>query len=98
MEGATQPLADTGAAHRQAGYGIEIVRKVNDIPKGSRLAVSTNLLACLIGCACATSQIPPDGIDRRRGPAAGGGARFLANGWRQRRRLAIPAASGLASS
>src|ERR1019366_4247075 len=30
------------------GHGIEIVSKVNDIPKGSRLAVSTNLLACLI--------------------------------------------------
>jgi galactokinase/mevalonate kinase-like predicted kinase len=31
------------------GYGLEIVSKVNDIPKGSRLAVSTNLLASLIG-------------------------------------------------
>ena len=28
------------------GRGLEIVSKVNDIPKGSRLAVSTNLLAC----------------------------------------------------
>ena len=28
--------------------GIEVVTKVNDIPKGSRLAVSTNLLASLI--------------------------------------------------
>jgi hypothetical protein len=59
MEGATQPLAVllerlTG----KAGHGIEIVSKVNDIPKGSRLAVSTNLLACLIAaCMRATRQI-----------------------------------------
>ena len=30
------------------GHGLEVVSKVNDIPKGSRLAVSTNLLASLI--------------------------------------------------
>ncbi|MFZ1976377.1 MAG: UTP--glucose-1-phosphate uridylyltransferase, partial [Bacteroidota bacterium] len=30
------------------GLGIELVTKVNDIPKGSRLAVSTNLLASMI--------------------------------------------------
>src|SRR4029079_7082649 len=30
------------------GHGLEVVCKVNDIPKGSRLAVSTNLLASLI--------------------------------------------------
>jgi len=59
MEGAAQPLADvlerlTGSA----GLGIEIVSKVNDIPKGSRLAVSTSLLACLISvCMRATGQI-----------------------------------------
>ena len=59
MEGATQPLAEvlkhlTG----RPGYGIEIVSKVNDIPRGSRLAVSTNLLACLISlCMRATNQI-----------------------------------------
>ncbi len=41
-----------------AGHGIEIVSQVNDIPKGSRLAVSTSLLACLIaGCMRATRQI-----------------------------------------
>ena len=59
LEGATQPLADLLArlTGRQ-GYGIEIVSKVNDIPKGSRLAVSTNLLACLIAvCMRATNQI-----------------------------------------
>jgi hypothetical protein len=60
MEGATQPLADLLALLTgRAGYGVEIVSKVNDIPKGSRLAVSTNLLACLIAvCMRATSQIP----------------------------------------
>ena len=59
MEGATQPLSDlllqlTGAR----GLGIEIVSKVNGIPKGSRLAVSTNLLASLISvCMRATGQV-----------------------------------------
>ena len=59
MEGSTRPLSDlltrlTGLP----GHGIEIVSKVNDIPKGSRLAVSTNLLACLISaCMRATGQI-----------------------------------------
>src|SRR5213075_1077739 len=44
MEGATQPLSDLLAKLTgRAGYGLEIVSKVNDIPKGSRLAVSTNL-------------------------------------------------------
>ncbi len=49
LEGASQPLADVLAALTgRPGHGIEIVSKVNDIPKGSRLAVSTSLLACLI--------------------------------------------------
>lgn len=39
------------------GLGIELVSAVNDIPKGSRLAVSTNLLAGLIAvCMRATGQ------------------------------------------
>jgi hypothetical protein len=59
MEGAQQPLSDllvrlTGSPRR----GIEIVTRVNGIPKGSRLAVSTNLLACIItACMRATGQI-----------------------------------------
>ena len=59
MEGATQPLAELLARLTgKPGHGIEIVSKVNDIPKGSRLAVSTNLLACLIAvCMRATDQI-----------------------------------------
>ena len=40
------------------GLGIEIVSHVNNIPKGSRLAVSTNLLASLISvCMRATGQL-----------------------------------------
>jgi hypothetical protein len=59
MEGSTRPLAELLARLTgTAGHGIEIVSQVNDIPKGSRLAVSTSLLACLIAvCMRATSQI-----------------------------------------
>ncbi len=59
IEGAAQPLSVllerlTG----RPGHGIEIVSRVNDIPKGSRLAVSTNLLSCIISvCMRATGQI-----------------------------------------
>jgi len=39
------------------GRGVELVSAVNDIPKGSRLAVSTSLLAALIAvCMRATGQ------------------------------------------
>jgi hypothetical protein len=58
MEGSGQPLSRLlTQLIGQPGYGIEIVSHVNDIPKGSRLAVSTNLLACLIAaCMRATRQ------------------------------------------
>jgi galactokinase/mevalonate kinase-like predicted kinase len=57
MEGADQPLADLLARLVKPGYGLEIVSQVNGIPKGSRLAVSTNLLASLIAvCMRATGQ------------------------------------------
>ena len=58
MEGAGQPLADVLAVLTgRPGHGIEIVSRVNDIPKGSRLAVSTSLLASLISvCMRATGQ------------------------------------------
>ncbi|PIE35244.1 UTP--glucose-1-phosphate uridylyltransferase [candidate division KSB3 bacterium] len=57
MEGAGQPLADLLTRLVKPGYGIEIVSQVNGIPKGSRLAVSTNLLASLIAvCMRATGQ------------------------------------------
>jgi hypothetical protein len=58
LEGATQPLADLLARLTgRPGHGLELVSLVNDIPKGSRLAVSTSLLACLIAaCMRATGQ------------------------------------------
>ena len=57
MEGADQPLAELLSRLVRPGHGIEIVSQVNGIPKGSRLAVSTSLLACLIAaCMRATGQ------------------------------------------
>jgi len=48
LEGTSVDLAELLAAVVRPGYGLEVASKVNDIPKGSRLAVSTNLLASLI--------------------------------------------------
>jgi hypothetical protein len=48
IEGSGQSLRDLLAQMLGPGRGIELVSSVNDIPKGSRLAVSTNLLASLI--------------------------------------------------
>jgi len=48
LEGSGESLADILAAVVRPGMGLEVVCKVNDIPKGSRLAVSTNLLASII--------------------------------------------------
>ena len=58
MEGSGQPLASLLAQLTgREGLGIEIVSQVNNIPKGSRLAVSTTLLASLIAlCMRATGQ------------------------------------------
>jgi hypothetical protein len=57
IEGSGQDLADLLARIAGAGRGLELVSCVNNIPKGSRLAVSTNLLAALISvCMRATSQ------------------------------------------
>ncbi|MBT8037117.1 MAG: UTP--glucose-1-phosphate uridylyltransferase [Verrucomicrobiae bacterium] len=49
IEGSGQKLSDLLERLVGKGLGIELVSSVNDIPKGSRLAVSTNLLAALIG-------------------------------------------------
>jgi len=49
IEGSGQSLGDLLAQMLGPGRGLELVSSVNDIPKGSRLAVSTNLLAALIG-------------------------------------------------
>ncbi len=57
IEGSGQDLADLLARLVGPGRGLELVSHVNDIPKGSRLAVSTNLLASLVSvCMRATSQ------------------------------------------
>lgn len=58
LEGCRQSIAEL--LHRVAGpgRGIELVSKINDIPKGSRLAVSTNLLGSLIAILMrATGQV-----------------------------------------
>ncbi|HEX7859733.1 MAG TPA: UTP--glucose-1-phosphate uridylyltransferase [Verrucomicrobiae bacterium] len=56
-EGSGQSLADLLAKLVGQGRGLELVSNVNNIPKGSRLAVSTNLLGSLISvCMRATSQ------------------------------------------
>jgi UDP-N-acetylglucosamine pyrophosphorylase len=57
VEGSGQSLADLLARLAGPGRGLELVSSVNNIPKGSRLAVSTNLLAALISAAMrATGQ------------------------------------------
>jgi len=57
IEGSGQNLAELLARIVGPGRGLEIVSSVNNIPKGSRLAVSTNLLAALISvCMRATGQ------------------------------------------
>jgi galactokinase/mevalonate kinase-like predicted kinase len=48
IEGSGQSLADLLARIVGPGRGLELCSSVNDIPKGSRLAVSTNLLGSLI--------------------------------------------------
>ncbi len=57
LEGSGHSLAELLARMAGPGRGLEIVSHVNNIPKGSRLAVSTNLLAALISvCMRATAQ------------------------------------------
>jgi hypothetical protein len=57
IEGSGQKLSDLLEQVVGPGRGLELVSCVNNIPKGSRLAVSTNLLAALIGaCMRATGQ------------------------------------------
>ena len=57
LEGSGHPLRDILARLAGPGRGLEIASHVRDIPKGSRLAVSTNLLGCLIAlCMRATGQ------------------------------------------
>lgn len=57
MEGSGERLDSLLARLVGPGRGLELVSRVNGIPKGSRLAVSTSLLACLItACMRATGQ------------------------------------------
>ncbi len=57
IEGSGQKLETVLETILGPGKGFELVSHVRDIPKGSRLAVSTNLLACLISaCMRATGQ------------------------------------------
>jgi hypothetical protein len=57
LEGSGQSLPDLLSLMIGPGLGLEIVSSVNNIPKGSRLAVSTNLLGSLISvCMRATGQ------------------------------------------
>ncbi len=57
IEGSEESLVELLARVVKPGHGIEIVSCVNNIPKGSRLAVSTSLLASLISvCMRATNQ------------------------------------------
>jgi hypothetical protein len=57
IEGSGHDLAELLARIVGPGLGLELVSSVNNIPKGSRLAVSTNLLAALISvCMRATRQ------------------------------------------
>ncbi|HEY2157542.1 MAG TPA: UTP--glucose-1-phosphate uridylyltransferase, partial [Isosphaeraceae bacterium] len=59
LEGTSERLSDILSQVLRPGLGLEVVSKVNDIPKGSRLAVSTNLLASLISLLMrATGQTP----------------------------------------
>ena len=57
LEGSGQDLKDLLARRVGPGLGLETVGSVSDIPEGSRLAVSTSLLAGLISvCMRATNQ------------------------------------------
>ncbi|MGL6097297.1 MAG: UTP--glucose-1-phosphate uridylyltransferase, partial [Fimbriiglobus sp.] len=57
LEGSSSSLKDVLEVLVGPGLGLELVSNVNNIPKGSRLAVSTNLLAGLISvCMRATGQ------------------------------------------
>lgn len=71
MEGCGGTIAEVFTRMIGPGLGLELTSRVNDIPKGSRLAVSTNLLGSLITiCMRATGQVsaitgPLEESDRR---------------------------------
>ncbi len=58
MEGCDESIESVLSRLVGPGKGLEIACRVNDIPKGSRLAVSTNLLGSLISvCMRASGQV-----------------------------------------
>ena len=74
MEGGGAAISDVLKRMVGPGKGLEIVSRVNDIPKGSRLAVSTNLLGSLISlCMRATGQ-----VSQLTGPLAESDRRIVA--------------------
>ena len=75
LEGTNIKLAEVLGRVIRPGHGLEVVSKVNDIPKGSRLAVSTNLLASLDLALDAGDRAgpQPDRAARSRGSAGGRG-------------------------
>ncbi|HEV7349625.1 UTP--glucose-1-phosphate uridylyltransferase [Telluribacter sp.] len=70
FEGTNQSLPDILSRIVAPGMGIELVTKVNDIPKGSRFAVSTNLLGSIISllmrATCQTSTLEGGLIESER--------------------------------
>ncbi len=70
FEGTTHKLSSILAKIVAPGFGIELVTKVNDIPRGSRLAVSTNLLASMISllmrATFQTNQLEGELTERER--------------------------------
>jgi len=56
FEGTQQSLEEILSRIIAPGMGIEIVTMVNDIPKGSRFAVSTNLLGSIISALMRATQ------------------------------------------
>ncbi len=58
LEGCQSSIKELFEVILGPGLGLELVSQVNEIPKGSRLAVSTNLLGSLISiCMRATGQV-----------------------------------------
>ncbi len=56
FEGTQQSLAEILSRIVAPGMGLEVVTMVNDIPKGSRFAVSTNLLGSIISALMRATQ------------------------------------------
>ena len=56
FEGTQQPLSEILGRIVAPGMGLEVVTMVNDIPKGSRFAVSTNLLGSIISVLMRATQ------------------------------------------